>query len=111
VRQALIDELTDRGYERTDVGATDFRVGFELIFRSSELPGGSMGDPDASTETKIVPRKRTTGTLVIKMLDPTSSQVLWEGRGSGLKLDAVSPESQLRKAVWRVLVEFPPITG
>jgi len=29
----------------------------------------------------------------------------------GVEIDAVNPEQQLRKAVWRVLVEFPPISG
>jgi hypothetical protein len=111
VRDALISELTARGYQRTDVGATDFRVSFELIFSGSDLPGGFMGDAEASPEPKVAPGRRLTGTLVIKMLDPTTSEVLWEGRGSGLALDSVAVDAQLQKAVWRVLVEFPPITG
>ena len=86
-------------------------AGFELIFRGSDLPNGRMGDPDATTDPKMVSRSRLSGTLVIRMLDPNTSEVLWEGRGSGLRLDTVNPEAQIRKAVWRVLVEFPPITG
>jgi hypothetical protein len=111
VKEALIDELTTRGYERTDVGATDFRVSYELIFRGASLPSEYMSEHDASTEPKTARSGRQTGTLVIKMLDPENSEVLWEGRGSGFRLDTVSPDKQLRKAVWRILVEFPPITG
>ncbi len=44
------------------------------------------------------------------MLHPATSQVLWQGELGGLAVDAVSQEATMRKAVWRVLVEFPPLT-
>lgn len=51
------------------------------------------------------------GSLTIKMLDPVSSEILWTGHLGELKITVVEPQKQLNKAVWRVLVEFPPITG
>jgi len=51
------------------------------------------------------------GTLTVKMLDPLTSQVLWSGTISEIKMKAIEPKKELSKAVWRVLVEFPPITG
>jgi hypothetical protein len=45
------------------------------------------------------------------MLHPGTSQVLWQGELGGVEIDAVNPEATLRKAVWRVLVEFPPLSG
>jgi hypothetical protein len=51
------------------------------------------------------------GTLIIKMLDPLSGEILWTGQMSEIKINAIEPQKELKKAVWRVLVEFPPLTG
>jgi hypothetical protein len=45
------------------------------------------------------------------MLDPLTSEILWAGHISEIKMKAIEPYKELRKAVWRVLVEFPPLTG
>jgi hypothetical protein len=52
-----------------------------------------------------------TGSLTIRMLDPTTSGDLWTGHLANLKLTAIEPQKQLDKAIWRILVEFPPLTG
>ena len=40
-----------------------------------------------------------------------TSEALWIGQVAEFKVTAVEPQKQLNNAVWRVLVEFPPITG
>ena len=111
VQQALLDELTTRGYTRIEDGAPDFRVAFDLKFRGDTTPqmapegGGAV--PSARSNTGATP----SGTLTVKMLDPLTSQILWSGTISGIKMNPFEPQKELRKAVWRVLVEFPPITG
>ena len=45
------------------------------------------------------------------MLDPATGAELWTGSLANLKLTAIEPQKQLDRAVWRILVEFPPITG
>lgn len=111
VRESLVANLTDRGYQRADDGSTDFRVAFELIFRGAKAPDGFESTHGVSTEPGISRGTRTVSTLVVKMLDPVTGEVQWEGRLSGFEVDSVTPESSFEKAVWRMLVEFPPITS
>jgi len=111
VQQALLDELTARGYTRIEDGTPDFRVAFDLRFRGDSTPQmtpeGGGADPSARSYAGPTP----SGTLTVKMLDPLTSQILWSGAIAEIKMKAIEPQKELRKAVWRVLVEFPPITG
>lgn len=111
VRQALEKELTARGYARIEDGTPDFRVAFELVFRGQKArrtyPEGGGADPMAQSYSG----SRQTGTLIIKMLDPLTGEVQWTGQVSEIKMNAIEPQKELGKAVWRVLVEFPPLTG
>ena len=108
---ALEEELAARGYTRIDEGTPDFRVAFELIFRGETTPqvapDGGGAEPMASSYGGSAQR----GTLIIKMLDPTTGETLWTGQISQITMNAIEPQKDLRKAVWRVLVEFPPLTG
>ena len=54
---------------------------------------------------------RQRGTLIIKMLDPSTGEILWTGQVSEIRMNAIEPQKELRKAAWRALVEFPPLTG
>lgn len=109
VREALVEELTARGYQRAENGSTDFRVASELAFRGSTVSDGLGPTHGIDTAPVADPRGKPTATLTLRMLHPGTSQVLWQGELSGVEVDAVNPEAALRKAVWRVLVEFPPI--
>ena len=108
-QQALEEELTARGYQRIEDGTPDFRVAFDLVFRGEKTqqaaPEGS--DPMARSYSGA----RQSGTLTVEMLDPISSQILWSGLVAEIKLNSIEPQKELKKAVWRVLVEFPPLTG
>lgn len=111
VRDALVEELTARGYLRADNGGTDFRVASELAFSGSRVSDGLDPTHGIDTAPMADTRAKPTATLTVKMLHPGTSQVLWKGELPGVEVDAVTPEAALRKAVWRVLVEFPPISG
>jgi hypothetical protein len=111
VRSALVEELTKRGYVQAEDGDTDFRVAFELILRGSSDLAGVERSHGVNTDPTLSRGSAPTSTLIVRMLDPRTSAVLWEGRLSGFEVDHVASESAFEKAVWRVLVEFPPITG
>jgi hypothetical protein len=111
VREALIAELEARGYQHADDGGTDFRVAFDLVFSGTTMRDGLDSTHGVDTGPAESTRGKPTATLTVRMLHPGTSQVLWQGEMGGVEIDAVNPELQLRKAVWRVLVEFPPITG
>lgn len=111
IREALIDELTSRGYSRIEDGTPDFRVAFDLDFRGDGTvqmaPEGGGAEPMARSYAGGRPH----GSLTVKMLGPIEAKVLWTGVVTGIKVDAISAEDELKKAVWRVLAEFPPLTS
>ena len=109
VRDALIGELTSRGYQRAEDGGTDFRVASELVFSGSKVSDGLGPTHGIDTAPVADTRGKPTATLTVRMLHPGTSQVLWQGELPGVEVDAVNPEGALRKAVWRVLGEFPPL--
>ncbi len=110
-QQALEEELTARGYERIEDGSPDFRVAFELVFRGEKTaktaPEGGGAEPMARTYSSA----RQSGSLTVRMLDPLSSQILWTGYVSEIRVNSLEPTKEIKKAVWRLLVEFPPLTG
>lgn len=111
IRRAIVDELAARGYTRIEDGTPDFRIAYELQFRGDNspqtVPEGGGADPMARSYAGSTP----TGSLVIRMLDPATGAELWTGNLANLKLTAIEPQKQLDRAIWRILVEFPPISG
>jgi hypothetical protein len=108
---ALEEELKARGYERIEDGTPDFRVGFDLIFRGGKAPDSAPESAATDPGAQPYVGQGQTGTLIVKMLDPQTGEILWTGQVSEIKMKAIEPQKELRKAVWRVLVEFPPLSG
>jgi hypothetical protein len=109
IRAAIEENLEGRGYRRLEDGVPDFRIAFSFTSRGdhgSDMDRQYANEPTTSTRT----RPTKTNTLVIKMLNTSTSEVLWEGQVTGFNLDAVQHQAEFRKAVWRLFVEFPPIT-
>jgi hypothetical protein len=110
-QQALEDELTSRGYTRIEEGSPDFRVAFDLVFRGDTQPQMTPEGGGAEPQPKSYSGSRQTGTLIVKMLDPKSSEILWTGQISELKMNTIEPQKEFQKAVWRLLAEFPPLNN
>ena len=111
IQNALIEELGKRGYTRLQDGTPDFRIAYEIDFRGDRTPQMTPkgGGPDTMGKSEV--GTTPSGTLTIKMLDPLSSRILWSGHVTEIKMNIIDPQTEIKKAVWRVLVEFPPITG
>jgi hypothetical protein len=110
-QQALEKELTARGYTRAEEGPADFRVAFELIFRGGTTPQAAPEDRGAEPMATTYGGSAQRGTLIVKMLDPETAEILWSGQISEIKMNAIEPQKELDKAVRRLLVEFPPLTS
>jgi hypothetical protein len=110
VHTVLVDELVNRGYTLVEDGPTDFRVAFELVFRGDRTPSMETAPFDANELPASVKGAGQTSTLIVRMLHPVTSHVMWAGTVSGFNV-GVTPEKEFRSAVWRLLAEFPPITG
>ena len=109
IRADIEENLAGRGYQRIEDGVPDFRITFDFSSRGdhgSDIDRQYANEPTTSTRTH--PTK--TNTLVVKMLHPSTSEVLWQGQVAGFNLDAVNNLAEFRGAVWRLFVEFPPIT-
>jgi len=110
-QQALEDELTSRGYTRLEEGSPDFRVAYDLIFRGDTQPQMAPKGGGADPQPRSYSGARQTGTLIVRMLDPNTSEILWTGQISELKMNTIEPQKEFQKAVWRLLAEFPPLTN
>ena len=110
-QQALETELTDRGYTRLAEGSPDFRVSFDLIFRGGTKPQAEIEDRGAEPKATAYGGSSQRGTLIVKMLDPVTAEILWTGQISEIKMNVIEPQKELDKAVRRLLVEFPPLAG
>jgi len=109
-QQALETELVDRGYTRLAEGSPDFRVSFDLIFRGSKKSQVAPEDKSAEPKATAYGGSSQRGTLVVKMHDPVSAEILWTGQISEIKMNVIEPQKELNKAVRRLLMEFPPLT-
>jgi len=109
IRADIEENLAGRGYERIEDGVPDFRITFDFSSRGdqgSDMVRQYANEPTTSTRT----RPTKTNTLVVQMLHSSTSEILWQGQVAGFNLDAAQYQAELRKAVWRLFVEFPPIT-
>lgn len=109
-QEALETELVDRGYTRLADGSPDFRVSFDLIFRGSKKSRAAPEDKSAEPKATAYGGSSQRGTLVVKMHDPVSAEILWTGQISEIKMNVIEPQKELNKAVRRLLMEFPPLT-
>jgi hypothetical protein len=110
-QQALEEELTARGYTRLEEGSPDFRVAFELIFRGGTKPQAAPDTKSAEPTVSAYGGSSQRGTLIVRMLDPDTAEILWTGQIAEIKMNVIEPQKELNKAVRRLLVEFPPLTG
>jgi hypothetical protein len=111
VRESVVAELEARGYVHAGDSSTDFRVSFDLAFSGTTMRDGLDSTHGVDTGRAESTRGKPTATLIVRMLHPGTSQLLWQGELGGVEIDAVNPEAAMRKAVWRVLAEFPPLSG
>jgi hypothetical protein len=109
-QQALETELSERGYTRLAEGSPDFRVSFDLIFRGGTKPQAAPEGEGAEPKATAYGGSGQRGTLIIRMLDPATAEILWTGQISEIKMNAIEPQKELNKAVRRLLMEFPPLT-
>jgi hypothetical protein len=110
VRHAIEENLSARGYERIEDGVPDFRIAHELVTRGdhgSDVNRRYANDPISPTQAS----PSTTNTLIVRMLHPSTAEVLWEGRVAGFSIDAIQHQAEIENAVWRLFVEFPPIVN
>lgn len=111
VRQAVTDRLIAEGYVLAEDGATpDFQVGIEgemhEVFDVRDI------HKQVSDHVAFVLEGGTSsyreGTLLIRVLDADSGDVVWTGWVTEKVKDAKNPDRQIERVVRRILKRFPP---
>ncbi len=111
--QALIDdELSRNGFLRASAESADFLVGYHVARVSRQTTKGYKDYELLGRRWRVIKkRKYHEGSLIIDILDPVKSELLWRGTARA----ALDPDSNpddnreiAREAVARLLERFPP---
>jgi hypothetical protein len=115
VRASVDRALAAKGYTRVESGSPDFLVGYHAVLRAKMdvatidrwygYRGGGFANPHYDV------RPYDEGTLLIDVIDPASTKLLWRGTATGAvleKADVDKREKRADQAVNDILAEFPP---
>jgi len=122
VREAVDAGLQRKGFRPAEAGEADFlvhaRVAVEERVSRAEL--GDWTGPGHGSGRRSSPMARDVefaweaGSLVLDVLDPSGSKLLWRGTAEAEVDPAATPEeseARAREAVERLLERFPPRQG
>jgi hypothetical protein len=80
---AIVEELQRKGFVLADRTSADFLVSYRVETREKPdlrtYPTDSLGCWGRREPSEEAPRTLTEGTLVIEMVDPMTTGILWEG--------------------------------
>ena len=112
IKQSIDAQMASKGFTKTDAENADLYLAYQVAvdqekqwnaFGMGRGFGGGMGQATSSTISN--------GTLVLDMYDPSSKQLVWQGRATKT-LDPSSNqeknEKNLKKAMAKLLKKFPP---
>ena len=114
IKQSIDAQLTQKGLTKTDSDKADLYVGYQIATDQEKQwnaygMGGRWrfgGGMATATQSSI-----TVGTLVLDMYDPSTKQLVWQGRASK-SLDPSNNqqknEERLNKGMAKLLKDFPP---
>ena len=121
IKSAVAEELGRKGLKRFDNGEEDFLVGFNAAlneplyrdklyeYRVKEFGRATIIYEERSAYTHP---SYETGSLVIDVIIPESNEIVWRGSAQAkIQMDYVSIEAKkkrLKKAVHKILSDFPP---
>jgi len=113
IKNAIDSQLSAKGLTKTDADNADLNIGYQVaVDQEKQLNaygtgglrwGGGMGTATQSTIS--------TGTLVLDMYDPSTKQLVWQGRASKTLDPSNNQEKNqknLERAMAKLLKNFPP---
>jgi hypothetical protein len=125
--KAIDDALAQQGYTRVAGGGETFRVKYQVIAETKvamtyvdepyvrSISGGLYNDAAVGMGSSApVPMEYDVGTLIIDIVGPRESVLLWRGTASRtIRKDTAREERQQRinQTVQKMLANFPPTPG
>jgi hypothetical protein len=108
VQRVVDEEVTRRGFERSDAASADLFV----TYRASVTRRFEAGDvSEASSCTDCAPQVYDAGTLVIEFVDARTRRLVWRGWAEGSIEGAIDNqawlEERVTQAIGRILEQFP----
>jgi hypothetical protein len=110
IKQAVDSQLAAKGLTKTDADNADLYVAYQVGLQQQQqwnawgMRGfGGMGQATSSTIEN--------GTLVLDMYQPSTKQLVWQGRASKTlnpSSNQQKNENNLNKAMAKLLKKFPP---
>lgn len=112
IRQAIDDQLAQKGLTKTDSDKADLNVGYQCAIDQerqwSGFGGRGFGGMATATSSTI-----ENGTLVLDMYDPTTKQLVWTGRATKTLNPSGNQEKDMKRldsAMKKLLKDYPPPT-
>ncbi len=110
IRTAVDGEMAAKGYRKSDDGKPDLWIAYKAFVRNrvdvSTYTYGYWG-PDRGGAYVDVDRYKE-GTLVLDVVDPEKSQLVWRGWARGVVGRRSDPEARIKEAVHKIMERFPP---
>jgi predicted heme/steroid binding protein len=112
IKQSIDAQLSAKGLIKTDAENADLYIAYQVAVNQQKQWnawgtgrgfGGGMGQATSSTID--------TGTLALDMYDPSSKQLVWQGRATKTLEPSGNQqknEKNLNKAIAKLLKNFPP---
>jgi len=112
IKQAIDDQLTEKGLTKTNGEKADLNVGYQCSFdrerqwNAYNTGGFRWGGGMATATSSTI----SIGTLVLDMYDPGSKQLVWTGKATKTVNPNDSQEKRqnnLNKAMQKLMKNFP----
>lgn len=115
IRAAVNGNLEARGFRYAEGGASDFRLNYHVTFKEKLVGSGSdfgyfgryyRGGFSSGFNWSV--RQYQEGTIIIDIVDRAKDQLVWRGWVVSRNADGNYDESEIRDAVNKILMRFPP---
>lgn len=112
VRQAIVAGLTAKGLAEVPRPEADLLARWRMRTRERLVVDEVFGPPfwrRPYRRTQVYPVRE--GTLTIELVDRERARVVWEGTATGVVDDPARNRETIRRAVARILEQYPPPHG
>lgn len=117
IRSAVNAYLTGRGFRYLESGEADFRMNYYVRFKDKLYATGTdfgywgryyRGGFGSGFDYSV--RQYQEGTIILDIIDRKQDQLVWRGWAVTRSSDGNFDESEISRAVERILERFPPPT-
>jgi hypothetical protein len=115
MRAAVTSNLRARGFQYVEDGSSNFRLNYHVMFSDKLAGSGSdfgysrhyrRGSFSSGFNWSV--RQYKEGTIIIDIIDRAKDQLVWRGWMVSRNRDGNYNETEINRAVNKILMKFPP---